>query len=68
CGEIGKQDNCQVAVSVSLATPAASIPIAFRLYLPEDWASDAARRGKAGIPHEIEFATKPQIALAQMKA
>ncbi|EWC50299.1 hypothetical protein XAR_2728 [Xanthomonas citri pv. glycines str. 8ra] len=42
--EIGKQYNCQVYASVSLATLAASIPIAFRLYLPEDWASDAARR------------------------
>ncbi|PPU69645.1 IS701 family transposase, partial [Xanthomonas cucurbitae] len=42
CGEIGKQDNCQVAVSVSLATPAASVPMAFGLYLPEAWAADAA--------------------------
>ncbi|WP_223214333.1 MULTISPECIES: IS701 family transposase [Xanthomonas] len=68
CGEIGKQDNCQVAVSVSLATPAASVPMAFGLYLPEAWAADAAKREKAGVPEEIAFATKPEIALAQMQA
>lgn len=68
CGEIGKQDNCQVAVSVSLATPAASVPIAFRLYLPEAWIIDKARREKAGIPEDVTFATKPEIALAQMQA
>ena len=68
CGVIGKQDNCQVAVSVSLATPAASVPIAFRLYLLEAWAGDAGRREKAGVPKQIEFAPKPDIALAQMQA
>lgn len=57
-----------MAVSVSLAKPAANSPIAFGLYLAEDWVSDAARREKAGIPHEIEFATKSEIALAQIKA
>lgn len=67
CGEIGKQDNCQVAVSVSLATVAASVPIAWRLYLPEEWANDRPRRNKAGVPDEIEFATKPEIALAQLR-
>lgn len=68
CGEIGKQDNCQVAVSLSLATPAASVPMAFGLYLPEAWAEDAARRKAAGIPEQIGFATKPAIALAQVEA
>jgi SRSO17 transposase len=68
CGEIGKQDNCQVAVSVSLATSAASVPMAFALYLPEAWAEDAARRKTAGIPEGIGFATKPQIARAQLEA
>src|SRR5277367_3349092 len=47
CGQLGKQDNCQVAVSLSVANDAASLPIAFQLYLPEDWASDKARRRKA---------------------
>ncbi len=68
CGEIGKQDNCQVAVSVSLATAAASVPMALSLYVPEEWAEDQARRGKAGIPEDVNFATKPQIALAQLQA
>jgi SRSO17 transposase len=63
CGQTGKPDNCQVAVSLSLATQAASIPIAWRLYLPQAWCDDNARRRAAGIPESIRFATKPQIAL-----
>jgi SRSO17 transposase len=68
CGQVGKQDNCQVAVTLSVATHQASLPIAFRLYLPEAWAGDPARRTKAGVPEEIAFQTKPQIALAQIRA
>jgi len=68
CGQLGKQDNCQVAVSVSVANEAASVPIAYQLYLPEQWASDRARRRKAGVPEEIEFLTKPEIALLQITA
>ncbi|MFZ1105954.1 MAG: IS701 family transposase [Hyphomicrobiaceae bacterium] len=67
CGQLGKQANCQVAVSLSVANHAASIPVAYRLYLPESWASDAARRKKAGVPDEIEFQTKPKIALQQIE-
>ncbi len=67
CGQLGKQDNCQVAVSVSLATRSASVPIDWRLYLPKSWASDAQRREKAGVPDEVEFATKPQLALEQLR-
>src|SRR5918994_2307847 len=48
CGQLGKQDNCQVAVSLSLANDQASLPVAYRLYLPETWAGDAPRRGKGG--------------------
>src|ERR1700680_2603943 len=55
CGQTGKQDNCQVAVSLSVATWQASLPIAYRLYLPEAWANDVERREKAGIPAEIRF-------------
>jgi SRSO17 transposase len=65
CGEIGKQDNCQVAVTLSVASDQASLPIAFRLYLPEAWAKDEEQRRKAGIPSDIAFRTKPQIALDQ---
>jgi SRSO17 transposase len=67
CGQLGKQDNCQVAVSLSVATIGSSLPIAWRLYLPEDWAKDKARRKKTKIPIEIEFQTKPKIALEQVR-
>ena len=68
CGQLGKQDNCQVAVSLSLATETASLPIAWRLYLPEAWAQDAERRLRAGVPETVQFQTKPEIALVQVKA
>ena len=68
CGQLGKQDNCQIAVTLSIANHAASLPVAYRLYLPEEWASDPSRRIKAGVPETIDFATKPEIALAQIRA
>ena len=68
CGQLGKQANCQVAVTLSIANHHASLPIAYRLYLPETWAKDAARRKKARIPEDIAFKTKPQIALEQIRA
>ena len=67
CGVLGKQDNCQVAVSVTLACEEGSLPVAWQLYLPRIWAEDNARRIKAGVPEDIEFATKPQIALQQIR-
>src|ERR1700733_4527062 len=67
CGQVGKQDNCRVAVSLSIATWSASLPIAFRLYLPEVWAQDKQRRREGGVPDEVEFQTKPEIALEQIK-
>ena len=67
-GQLGKQDNCQVAVSLSIANAGASLPIAYRLYLPKDWAADPARRKKAGVPDEVAFKTKPEIALDQIRA
>jgi SRSO17 transposase len=57
-----------VAVSLSLANHDASLPIAYRLYLPEDWAKDQARRDKARVPETIAFQTKPEIAIEQIKA
>jgi SRSO17 transposase len=68
CGQLGKQDNCQVAVSLSLANHHASLPVAWRLYLPKEWAADPERRRKAGVPDEIDFKTKPEIALEQIEA
>ena len=67
CGQVGKQDNCRVAVSLSAATWSSSLPIAYRLYLPETWANDKKRRAEAGVPDEVEFQTKPQIALDQIR-
>ncbi|MDH5616669.1 MAG: IS701 family transposase, partial [Acidimicrobiia bacterium] len=68
CGQLGKQDNCQVAVSLSVASCEASLPVAWQLYLPEAWAADGARRKKAKVPEGIGFQTKPEIALGQIKA
>src|SRR4051794_2491741 len=67
CGQLGKQDNCQVAVTLSLANHTASLPVAYRLYLPQEWADDPARRKTAGVPEEITFQTKPEIALDQLR-
>ena len=65
CGQLGKQDNCQAAVSLSIANRQASLPVRYRLYLPQEWADDAARRRRAYVPEEIVFETKPEIALEQ---
>lgn len=66
CGEVGKVTNCQVAVSLSVVNQWSSLPIAFDLYLPKTWASDKQRREKAGVPDQIEFRTKSQIAIRQI--
>jgi SRSO17 transposase len=68
CGQVGKQENCRVAVSLSVATWGSSLPIAYRLYLPKEWTEDTKRRQKAEVPKEIEFQTKPEIALDQIRA
>src|SRR6476660_3253004 len=68
CGQVGKQENCRVAVSLSVSTIQASLPIAWRLYLPHEWADDRARRKQAGVPEEVQFETKPAIALEQIRA
>jgi SRSO17 transposase len=67
CGQIGKHDNCQAAVSLSVSTWSSSLPVAWRLYLPEVWCEDSERRDRAGVPEEIEFQTKPEIALQQIR-
>jgi SRSO17 transposase len=67
CGQLGKQENCQVAVSLSIANHYASLPVAYRLYLPKAWADDNARRSTAGVPADIEFRTKPELALEQIR-
>jgi SRSO17 transposase len=67
CGQLGKQANCQVAVSLSIANHSASLPVAYRLYLPKTWTEDGARRDKAGVPLDVGFKTKPEIALEQIR-
>ena len=68
CGRLGKTDNCQVAVTLSLANHHMSLPIGYRLYLPETWANNEKRRAKAHVPEDVKFATKPRIALSQIEA
>ena len=67
CGQLGKEDNCQVAVSLSIANEHASLPVAHRLYLPQEWAEDCDRRRKAGVPEDIGFKTKHALALEQLR-
>jgi len=67
CGQLGKEENCQVAVSLSLANDHASLPVAYRLYLPQDWAKDHERLRKTGVPEDIGFKTKHEIAREQLR-
>src|ERR1700722_17089013 len=68
CGQLGKQDNCQVAVSVSLANEHFSLPVRYQLYLPQSWTDDPERRDQCKVPKAIEFATKPAIALQLLES
>jgi SRSO17 transposase len=63
CGAVGKQGNCQVSVELVVSSGCVAAPIGGRLYLPQSWAEKPERRAKAGVPPEIMFATKSQIAL-----
>ncbi len=66
CGRLGKTDNCQVAVSLSLANRAGSVPLDYRLYLPREWTDDRRRCRAAGVPEEVGFRTKGEIARAEI--
>lgn len=69
CGQLGKTENCQVAVSLSLATLEGSLPLAWRLlYLPREWTDEVKRYRAAGVPRAVGFATKGQLAWAQIEA
>ena len=63
CGTLGKKANCQVAVTLDLGTEESSTPLDWALYLPEKWANDPVRRKEAGVPEEITFKTKSELAL-----
>jgi SRSO17 transposase len=65
-GTLGRVDNCQIAVSTHIAKRESSCCLEMQLYLPEVWTEDSARRKKAKVPEEIEFAPKTDIALAQL--
>jgi SRSO17 transposase len=67
CGQLGKQENCRVAVSLSVATWSSSLPVAYRLYLPKEWDEDSGRRKRTEVPEEVKFQTKPDIALDQIR-
>jgi len=62
-GSAGKITNCQVGVSLSVSTRTEHVPIDFELYLPKEWAEDRTRRKEARIPDQVQFATKPELAL-----
>jgi SRSO17 transposase len=68
CGHLGKTENCQVAVSLTLATVEGSLPLNYRLYLPQEWTGNKKRCHAAGVPKAVGFATKGQIAWGQIEA
>ena len=63
-GTLGKVGHCQVAVTCCYTDPQATWPVAVRVYLPQAWAQDPARRQQARVPPEVPFQTKPEVALA----
>jgi SRSO17 transposase len=68
CGSVGKQANCQVSVELVVSDGTVAAPVAGQLYLPQKWTEDPQRCSAAGVPKEVAFATKPQIAIALMEA
>jgi len=66
-GSAGKITNCQIGVSLSVATPSEHVPIDFELYLPLSWTDDPARRNQAHIPDDVTFRTKPQLAIGMIR-
>lgn len=67
-GTLGRIDNCQVAVSLHIASDEAGACIGMRLFMPETWAEDTERRRRAGIPSELKHRTKWQLALDMIDA
>jgi SRSO17 transposase len=68
CGRLGKLDNCQIGVFLGYASPKGHTLVDRRLYLPEDWTSDQARRRKCHVPGDVGFETSWQIAAAMVEA
>lgn len=67
CGAVGTQANCQVSVGVAVTDDQIAAPVAGQLYLPKSWTDDPVRCEAAGVPPEIKFQTKPDIALSLIK-
>lgn len=67
CGQLGKQDNCQVAVSLSLANRHASLPAAYRLYLPEDWAGTTNVGARRGCLRRLASGPSPRSRLSRSR-
>lgn len=67
-GCLGRVDNCQVGVFLNYQTPTAHVLMDRRLFLPEEWAADPERREEAGVPEEVVFRTKPELALEMVRA
>ena len=68
CGATGKIDNCQMGVFLAYAGAGGHTLLEERLYLPEEWASDAKRRQEAGVPDDVVFRTKPELALELIRS
>ena len=66
-GSAGKITNCQIGVNLTVTTPTEHLPIDFELYLPQSWTEDQARRLEARIPDEVQFQTKPELAIAMLR-
>ena len=62
-GRLGKTGNCQIGVSLHAVGGKGTVPLGWALYLPEEWCADPERRRKAKIPHEVQFKTKPELAV-----
>ena len=66
CGRLGKIDNCQVGIYLGYAARRAHALVDVRLYLPREWATDRKRRQKAGVPREVRFRTRHELALEML--
>jgi SRSO17 transposase len=66
CGQLGKRANCQALVSLTLARAEVPVGVGLRLFLPEDWCADAARRAAAGVPEAVGYRPKWKIALDEI--
>src|SRR5947208_3706675 len=66
CGQLGKRANCQSLVSLTLARAEVPVGVGLRLFLPEDWCADAARRAAAGVPEAVAYRPKGKVALDEI--